>query len=403
LNETAKVGEEKSSGHTRRRRVQRTNGTRTYSDGQGAAAGQQKEWRRRRLTVVDDHVDQVHALGERVPEVDVVEGHDAALPLGALQRLAPLERLLPSHLVFIELGKIVDDNRNGQRNDQHAADTTDAADDLSQVRGRVNVAVADGGHGDAGPPERLGYGQELGVGFLLLGEVRQAGEYQHAHGQEQHEQAQLLVRVAQREPEALEAGRVTGQLEYAEYAHDAEYLYDAAHVVELVRVRLVRLGHQYERHEVRQYGQQVDHVQAALEELPLVGRRAEPEQVLEREPRDAHQLHHGEHRVVLDHALRLHLQRRYRVQRQCHRRHDDEQYRYHGYHLRCHTQTTARGSGQTSVHDNTQVYKVHYIFVFVLTRVVLGVKYYRYNVSRSEVMTDRRRMKVYQKLCRKPL
>jgi len=107
----------------------------------------------------------------------VVEGHDTSFALGALQRFTPLERLLPSHLVFIELGKIVDDNRNGQRNDQHAADTTDAADDFSQCRGRVNVAVTDGGHGDAGPPERLGYGQEFGVGFLLFCEVRQTGEY----------------------------------------------------------------------------------------------------------------------------------------------------------------------------------------------------------------------------------
>jgi len=181
----------------------------------------------------------------------VVEGHDASLALGALQRLASLERLLSSHLVFIELGKIVDDNWNGQRNDQHAADTTDAADDLSQGRCRVYVAVANGGHGDAGPPERLGYGQKLGARLLFLGEICQTGEYQHAHGQKQHKQAQLFVRVAQREPEALQAGGVPGQFEYAEYAHDSEYLYDATHVVELVRVRFVRFGHQYQRHEVR--------------------------------------------------------------------------------------------------------------------------------------------------------
>jgi len=183
-----------------------------------------------------------------------MERHDAALAFGALQRLAPLQRLLPSHLVFIELGKIVDDNRNGQRNDQHAADTTDAADDLAQGRGRVNVAVADGGHGDAGPPERFRYGQELGVRLFLFREVRQTGEYQHAHGQEQHEQAELLVRVAQREPEALQPGGVPGQFQYAQYAHDPEYLYDATYVVELMCVRLVRFRHQYQRHVIRQYG-----------------------------------------------------------------------------------------------------------------------------------------------------
>lgn len=139
-----------------------------------------------------------------------MEGHDASLAFGALQSFAPLQRLLSSHLVFIELGKIVDDNRNGQRNDQHATDTTDATDDLAQGRSRVNVAITYGGHGDAGPPERFRYGQELGVRLLFLGKIRQAGKYQHAHGQEQHEQAQLFVRVAQREPKTLQTGRMPG-------------------------------------------------------------------------------------------------------------------------------------------------------------------------------------------------
>lgn len=106
-----------------------------------------------------------------------MERHDAALAFGTLQRFAPLQRLLPSHLVFIELGKIVDDNRNGQRNDQHAADTTDAADNLSEIGGRVYVTVADGSHGDAGPPERLRYGQELGARLFFFSEVRQTREY----------------------------------------------------------------------------------------------------------------------------------------------------------------------------------------------------------------------------------
>lgn len=181
----------------------------------------------------------------------MMEGHDAALAFGAFQCFTPLQRLLPPHLVFIELGKIVDDNRNGQRNDQHATDTTDAADDLAQRRGRVNVTVAHGGHGDAGPPERFRYGQELGAGLFFFGEIRQTGEYQYAHGQKQHEQAQLFVRVAQRETEALQPGRVSGQFQYAEYAHDPEYLYYPAHVVKLMRVRFVRLGHQYQRHVVR--------------------------------------------------------------------------------------------------------------------------------------------------------
>lgn len=133
----------------------------------------------------------------------MVKGHDAALAFGALKCFAPLQRLLPPHLVFIELGKIVDDNRNGQRNNQHATDTTDTPDHFAKGRGWVNVAVPHSGHCDAGPPKRFGYRQELSVLFLFLGEIRQAGEYQYAHGQEQHEQSQFFVRVAQREPEAL--------------------------------------------------------------------------------------------------------------------------------------------------------------------------------------------------------
>lgn len=66
-----------------------------------------------RLTRVDDDVDEVHALGEGVPQVDMVEGDDAALALGPLEGLAPLEGLLPSHLVLVELGEIIDDNGNG--------------------------------------------------------------------------------------------------------------------------------------------------------------------------------------------------------------------------------------------------------------------------------------------------
>lgn len=65
------------------------------------------------LTGVDDNVDEVHALGKGVPEVDVVEGDDAALALGPLKGLASLERLIASHLILVELGKVIDNNRNG--------------------------------------------------------------------------------------------------------------------------------------------------------------------------------------------------------------------------------------------------------------------------------------------------
>ena len=244
------------------------------------------------LTSIDDDIDEIHALGERVPQIDVMERHDAALPLGPLQRLAPLQRFLAPHLVLVELGEIVNDNGNGQRDYQDTTYTTHTADHLAE-RGRgVDVAVSDGGHRDARPPKGFWNAYEFGPGLLLLGEVGEAREYEDAHRQEEHQQAQLLVRVAQGEAEALQPGRVAGQLQDPQDPHYTKDLHYPAHVLELVGRVLVRLDKE-QRYVVRQYCQQVDHIQTALEELPLVRRRAEPKHVLEGEPRDAHGLHHG--------------------------------------------------------------------------------------------------------------
>ena len=111
---------------------------------------------KRATTGVDDDVDDVHGLGEGVAQVDVVEGDDGALALGALQRLLALEGLLAAHLVLVELSEVVDDDGNGQGNDEDAADAAHAPDNLSERRDGVDVAVADRRHGDAGPPEGFG-------------------------------------------------------------------------------------------------------------------------------------------------------------------------------------------------------------------------------------------------------
>ena len=83
------------------------------------------------LVVRGVHLHQVHATGEGVAEVDGVEGNDAARALGLLQGLAPLESLLPPHLVLVELGKVVDNDGDGQRDNQHAAYTTHTTHDLA--------------------------------------------------------------------------------------------------------------------------------------------------------------------------------------------------------------------------------------------------------------------------------
>lgn len=187
-----------------------------------------------RPTCVDDDVDEVHALGEGVAQVDVVEGDDGTLALGPLESFATLQRLLASHLVLIELGKVVDDNRNGQSNHQDTTNATDTSYYLSEWGRGVNITVTDGGHCDTGPPESLRDTDKFGARLLFLGEVRQAGEDEHAHREEQHQQAEFLVRVAQSEAETLQTRAVPRQFQYTQDPHDSEDLHDAPHVLELI-------------------------------------------------------------------------------------------------------------------------------------------------------------------------
>ena len=71
------------------------------------------------------------------------------------------------------------------------------------------------GHGDERPPVGVHHGGELGLSVVLLKDVGQGGEDEHAHRQEEHEEAQLFVAVAQGETQALQAHGVTGELEYS--------------------------------------------------------------------------------------------------------------------------------------------------------------------------------------------
>ena len=211
------------------------------------------------LTSIDDDIDEIHAFGEGIPQVDVMERNDAALPLCPFKSLSPLEGFLPSHLVLVELGEIVNDNGNGQRDYQDTTYTTHTADHLAE-RGRgVDVAVSDGGHRDARPPKGFWNAYEFGPGLILLSEVGKTREYKDAHRQEEHQQAQLLVRVTQGEAKALQPGRVAGQLQDPQDPHYTKDLHYPAHVLELVGRVLVRLD-QEQRYEVWQYCQQVDHI-----------------------------------------------------------------------------------------------------------------------------------------------
>ena len=217
----------------------------------------------------------------------------------------------------------------GRGNHQHPCDTTQTSHYLPQQSLWVDVTVAHRGHGDGGPPEGGGDAGELGGVLVLLGEEDQAGEDHDAHGQEEDEQAQLVVAPPQCEAQGLQARGVAGQLQDPQYPHDPEDLDHAPHVLELQHA-LVGLG-QEDGDVVGQDGQQVDDVQRALEELPLVGGGEEAQQVLHGEPGDAHGLHVGQLGVVVGLAeLVGHLELWQGVERQCNRGQNDEQDRYNG-------------------------------------------------------------------------
>jgi len=298
-----------------------TTGARLSDITQTVATGAVGVRLRQVMPCVDDDVDDVHTLGEGIAKVDVVKRHDGSLALGPLQGLFALKRLLPPHLVFVKLGKIVDDNGNGQGNDQYSANATDAPDNLAERRDRIDITVADRRHGDSGPPEGFGDAGVLGTRLVFLGKVAQTGEDEDAHGQEEHQQAQLFVRIAQRETQTLQTGRMARQFQNPQDPHDAEHLHHPPHVLELLLVVVALVVGQEQRHVVREDGQQVDHVHGSFEELPLVGRGREAQKVLEGEPRDAHRLHVGQIRVVrrVLTVARL-LKARQSVQRQCYRR-----------------------------------------------------------------------------------
>lgn len=139
------------------------------------------------LTGIDDDVDEIHTLGESISQVDVMKRHDAAFPFSSFKGLSPLDGFLPSHLILVEFGEVVDDNGNGQRDYQDTTYTTHTADHLAE-RGRgVDVAVSDGGHCDACPPEGLWNAYEFRPGLLLFGEISETREYENTHRQEKHQ------------------------------------------------------------------------------------------------------------------------------------------------------------------------------------------------------------------------
>jgi len=99
------------------------------------------------------------------------------------------------HLVLVEVGKVVDDDGYRQRNDEYAADAARGADQLAPDGRRSHIAVADRRHGDCRPPERFRDADELGVVDVVLGEVGETREDEHADRDKHHQQAEFLAHI----------------------------------------------------------------------------------------------------------------------------------------------------------------------------------------------------------------
>jgi len=117
---------------------------------------------------------------------------------------------------------------------------------------------------------------------------------------------------------------VPSELQYPEDAHDAEDLNESFDVVEVVGALAGFVETQ--RDVVGEDGEQVDGVERALEELALVGRRPQPEDVFEGEPGDAGRFEVGKVLVVRHLTVFVaSLDRRQSVQGQTNGRRHDEQ------------------------------------------------------------------------------
>ena len=132
-----------------------------------------------------------------------------------------------------------------------------------------DVSISNRCHGDDGPVESGGHGDELvWVGVLLHHEC-QTREDQHPHDDHQPQESQLLVRILESGSQCLETSDVATKSEYSEDPHDPEHLGHPPHLV-LVLPRALHVG-QRQRHEVWDDTKQIYHIHTLLDEVPLLG------------------------------------------------------------------------------------------------------------------------------------
>ena len=216
--------------------------------------------------------------------------------LSPLESFFPFHSLFFSNLLIVKLSEIIYNDRNGQRNDQNTTNSARRPDYFPYARRRADVPVADGTHGDDGPPEGLGDAAEECAFFILLSKITQTWEYEDAHGQEQHEKSQLFIRVFQSEAQTLKTSGVSCKLKYSQYSHDSKDLHYSSHIFKLVGVLIG--FYQKQGDEVGQDGQHVDNVHPSFHKLPLGGAGGESEYVLQGEPGDADGFNHCQLGIV---------------------------------------------------------------------------------------------------------
>ncbi|GIY53108.1 PHB domain-containing protein [Caerostris extrusa] len=217
-------------------------------------------------------------------------------------------------LTVVEVVEVGDYDGHGQGDGEHAGDGAQRAHQLAPHPDGSHVPVADGGHGDHCPPERVRDALEEGALRVRLRVVDGAGEEDDADEEEEDEQAELPHARLESPAQDLEALGVAGELEDAEHAHQTDDPEDGqghglvvAPLVDGPLVRPLSAHHGGQRDEVGDDGHEVDAVHGVAAEGHLGGAGQEADEQLEGEPDDAARLDdeegvRGARHLVLDDA-----------------------------------------------------------------------------------------------------
>ena len=187
-------------------------------------------------------------------------------------------------LVGVEAVEVASDDGhwNGER--ENACDGTHHAHHLAQVAHRNPVSIANGGHGDDGPPEGVRNALNLRGGSAQFCVVDGRRKNEQTNEESHQKKTQTFQRGLKREHQHLQSNRVLGELEDAHEANDPQK-----------GQRSTRLGaftthgaeNVKEGDVVWHDGHDVDEVFEIFPEFQLVGTDDKAHNDLEGEPRGA--------------------------------------------------------------------------------------------------------------------